>query len=656
MSIHDRILGTIAASYIDTNLGEWDDDNGEIQSISKDELLAHYGYTKLSVSTVLRWMNALGMRYSERKKKYYVDGHERDDVVISRWKFISKYLRREMQMHRWVQLRAAEAQKYFHDGSLMEEHGFYNAAQDIYEFHVDVHKDFQELCKSLEFGGNLSIRKDPRSKVIISLGHDECIFNMFTYTKKCWSSCENAQPITPKDNGTGVMYSCIQSREFGFGFRDLTDGEIDLINSHRRRGKKYLDEDAAKFVNGTPSKPELKKGDNPFVRSFKYGANREGYWTYDRLILQLEDCMDILKELYDGNNYEFQFLVDHSCGHDQQRPNGLNVREMNTMFGKKQRKVHNTKLVKGCIGEYKFVLKEGDLQVMAFSDDHEGPFYMSPTERKHLRNGDLLNSKFENITKDRLLKFIFEKKVFEGKLSFTLGTKEYRVDHAKETIYCPDSVLPFKIIIQLCKEKNIDVSAEIESPDLIQTEKERLIKEKLLPHCETDLFMYKGKCVQIDRACCAFFLRNTVIPPKIIREICRQNGIEWREEKQVKAQTGEVRKTVKELLAELVRNGHHIPKTDRRRADIVKWCEKYNILTTRTVQKNITETWVGKPKGKLQVAYERGLLDLNRFCVEDFSDKGMLDSCGNYVKETSLNNQLTSCTDFQEISFAIDTG
>ena len=116
----------------------------------------------------------------------------------------------------------------------MEEHGFYNAAQDIYEFHVDVHKDFQELCKSLEFGGNLSIRKDPRSKVIISLGHDECIFNMFTYTKKCWSSCENAQPIMPKDNGTGVMYSCIQSREFGFGFRDLTDGEIDLLNSCRR--------------------------------------------------------------------------------------------------------------------------------------------------------------------------------------------------------------------------------------------------------------------------------------------------------------------------------------------------------------------------------------------------------------------------------------
>ena len=114
----------------------------------------------------------------------------------------------------------------------------------------------------------------------------------------------------------------------------------------------------------------------------------------------------------------------------------------------------------------------------------------------------------------------------------------------------------------------------------------------------------------------------------------------------MKAQMGEVRKTVKELLAELVRNGHHIPKTDRRRADIVKWCEKYNILTTRTVQKNITETWVGKQKGKLQVAYECGLLDLNRFCVEDFSEKDMLDLCGKNVKETSLDNLLTSCTDF----------
>ena len=44
-------------------------------------------------------------------------------------------------MHRWIQLGVAEAKKYF-EGSLMEEHGFYEETQDVYEFHVDVHENF----------------------------------------------------------------------------------------------------------------------------------------------------------------------------------------------------------------------------------------------------------------------------------------------------------------------------------------------------------------------------------------------------------------------------------------------------------------------------------------------------------------------------------
>jgi len=37
---------------------------------------------------------------------------------------------------------------------------------------------------------------------------------------------------------------------------------------------------------------------SPFVLEFEYGANAEGYWVYEHMVLQLEDCVDCLKVLY----------------------------------------------------------------------------------------------------------------------------------------------------------------------------------------------------------------------------------------------------------------------------------------------------------------------------------------------------------------------
>ena len=49
--VHNYILPNIATDLIDSNMGEWDNNNEEVQSISKEELLAHY--TKVGLSTVL---------------------------------------------------------------------------------------------------------------------------------------------------------------------------------------------------------------------------------------------------------------------------------------------------------------------------------------------------------------------------------------------------------------------------------------------------------------------------------------------------------------------------------------------------------------------------------------------------------------------------
>jgi hypothetical protein len=45
------------------------------------ELLAEYGLTKVSITTVYRWMVCLGFKYEIRRKGYYVDGHEKPATI-----------------------------------------------------------------------------------------------------------------------------------------------------------------------------------------------------------------------------------------------------------------------------------------------------------------------------------------------------------------------------------------------------------------------------------------------------------------------------------------------------------------------------------------------------------------------------------------------
>ena len=114
----------------------------------------------------------------------------------------------------------------------------------------------------------------------------------------------------------------------------------------------YLDQNAAKIVfkdcgrgRSKISKTKFTVDDNPFVKEFRYGINDDGYWTYNHFIIQLEDCMDILNTLHPPDKFEVQILVDH------QRTDGLNVVCMNSMYGGKQRHIHDTRIVQGCIGD-----------------------------------------------------------------------------------------------------------------------------------------------------------------------------------------------------------------------------------------------------------------------------------------------------------------
>ena len=138
--------------------------------------------------------------------------------------------------------------------------------------------------------------------------------------------------------------------------------------------------------------------------------------------------MDILNTLHPPDKFEVQILVDHSCGHDHKRTDGLNVVCMNSMYGGKQRRIHDTRIVQCCIGDFKFTLELGDIQNMQFNLMDSGPFYVPNNERLKLKEGNLSKSKFVSITKNVLLKQLFDLNVFPECGSFEALSETFTVD------------------------------------------------------------------------------------------------------------------------------------------------------------------------------------------------------------------------------------
>jgi hypothetical protein len=368
-----------------------------------------YGLKKICPSTIYKWLKLLGFRYEPRRKGYYVDGHEKPETISYRNKYVQRYLQYERRMYRWIQISAEESEKKVQQGLVPRNSGYrYKNSHgvDMVEYHVDSSKLFQDDAdKETRFGGHLSVRIE-MDKPLIIFGHDESIFKQYHMTKSAWVAPDGTTVLVPKDDGQGLMISAFQSREFGFGM-EICEEDLRKINE-RRRGQKYVDETAAVSKKGTALKKDLKH--SPFVVEFEYGANNEGYWSYEHMVLQLEDCVDCLQVL--APQFDYLFLFDHSCGHDKQREDGLNVENMTKSFGGKQAHLHDT-LIKECdgyLGPFPKILRPGDVQSMVFKESDIGPFWLSEQERLHQQYDEIEHGKKvkRKLRKDELVKKLAE--------------------------------------------------------------------------------------------------------------------------------------------------------------------------------------------------------------------------------------------------------
>jgi DNA-binding transcriptional regulator YhcF (GntR family) len=375
------------------------------------DLLRENRLTKLTLETVYRWLDRLGFKYEARKKGYYVDNHEKPETVAYRRHFIKRYLKYEFRMFRWVQL-SLEKVKAMEENEEIDEglgHRYKDSEnKDMVEFHVDQHHSFQDGVSTTLYGGNLSVRRPANEKPLICFGQDECIFKQFTFTPKAWTAPDGQKSMIPKDEGLGVMISAFCSREFGFGL-DISLEDLAKVNK-KREGTKYSDEDAAKKIRGNSSN---KAGltESPFVVEFEYGANNQGYWDYDHMIIQFEDCIDVVKTLYP--EFDFMFLFDHSCGHDRQRPDGLSVPKSNKTHGGAQPKMRKSKMeTQEFLGPFPAMLKVGEYQHMVYQAEDAGPFFKTDAERQSSKLDSLTGTSKRKIRrKDAMEKDLREKGV-----------------------------------------------------------------------------------------------------------------------------------------------------------------------------------------------------------------------------------------------------
>jgi hypothetical protein len=118
--------------------------------------------------------------------------------------------------------------------------------------------------------------------------------------------------------------------------------------------------------------------------------------------------------------------------------------------------------------------------------------------------------------------------------------------------------------------------------------------------------------------------------------LCAQHGIPT-----VKTVSNSLEQNRSELELEL--KGRGAVTKGKNKRELVQLCEHHQITIAKTVEK-IKEGWEGKTKGRLQVLWERGLLDASD--LKQYALTRKKDDLGTVDNSTSLRHIMGMCNDF----------
>ena len=212
---------------------------------SDDNIDASTKYLTVSWSTARSWALTIGAKFNKHKKGYYVDGHDREDVLQHRSKWLAEEKELELRQYLWAQLTVEQATKLQVPGyhtpvstpsnnakqvttnkrrfkgepkrvkkekelsreqqekldltsTLVKKELVYPYTSEDGKSMVEVHVDLlpQQLRSQLstkltihgmqfDMGGNLSVRFPVGTSPLIKVGTDEIIFKVRHYWCKC---------------------------------------------------------------------------------------------------------------------------------------------------------------------------------------------------------------------------------------------------------------------------------------------------------------------------------------------------------------------------------------------------------------------------------------------------------------------------------------
>ena len=122
------------------------------------------------------------------------------------------------------------------------------------------------------------------------------------------------------------------------------------------------------------------------------------------MVLQLEDCVDILKVTHP--DFDVLFLFDHSNGHDKLQPNGLSLSKINIGHGGKQPSMRSSLLSNEHFGPFhntSYNLQPGMFQSMQYQEGDIGPCYLTEIERIVKMNDKTIGTKVRVLNKCELI-------------------------------------------------------------------------------------------------------------------------------------------------------------------------------------------------------------------------------------------------------------
>ena len=61
-------------------------------------------FLQVSETCALAWAHSLGLCYLKKKKGYYVDGHDRPDVLLHRIEWLKREAELELCQYLWIQM------------------------------------------------------------------------------------------------------------------------------------------------------------------------------------------------------------------------------------------------------------------------------------------------------------------------------------------------------------------------------------------------------------------------------------------------------------------------------------------------------------------------------------------------------------------------